>query len=191
MRIKEHGKLILLLTASSALFAQSNDFPVTSQRPSSIPDVRQIVESSVAATLRSWQGRLSDVPPGVALPDATSQDAALPGAPLPGFAPHEETTKNAAAPCLEPPPLLRWQDYQGPFQKVVGIFAGKLELKSAHPPHYKPGTVLCSLEVKDKFMLFVRDTFDPISFLAAGLQRRLGSGIQPGPHVRTRPRGLW
>ena len=27
--------------------------------------------------------------------------------------------------------------------------------------------MLCSLEVKDKFMLFVRDTFDPVSFLAA------------------------
>ena len=36
-----------------------------------------------------------------------------------------------------------------------------------HPPRYKPGTVLCSLEVKDKFIRFVRDTFNPISFLAA------------------------
>lgn len=98
------------------------------------------------------QEKRVDAPPGVALPGSVRQ---------------EENTKSAAAPCLEPPPLLRWQDYQGPFQKVVGVFAGKLELKSAHPPHYKPGTVLCSLEVKDKFILFVRDTFDPVSFLAA------------------------
>ena len=111
-----------------------------------------------------------DVPPGMALPHATSQDAASPG--TPGSAPHEETP-NGPVRCLEPPPLLRWQDYQGPFQKTVGIFAGKLELKSAHPPHYKPGTVLCSLEVKDKFMLFVRDAFDPISFLEAAF----GAGL--------------
>ena len=66
-------------------------------------------------------------PPGLALPDATLQDPVLPGAPLPGSVQQEETTKNTATPCLEPPPLLRWQDYHGPFQKLVGAFAGKLE----------------------------------------------------------------
>ena len=85
----------------------------------------------------------------------------------------EETPKSAAAPCIEPAPLLRWQDYHGPFQKVVGAFAKKLELKAASPPHYKTGTVLCSLEVKDKFTLFVRDTFDPISLLGAAFDSGL------------------
>ena len=98
--------------------------------------------------------------PGLELPDAISHSAVLPRT-----APQVENTKNTSAPCLEPPPLLKWQDYHGPFQKVVGTFAMKLELKSVHPPRYKPGTVLCSLEVKDKFGLFVRDTFNPISFL--------------------------
>ena len=46
-------------------------------------------------------------------------------------------------------------------------FTGKLELRSAHPPHYKAGTVLCSLPVKDKFMpVPVRDTYDPFSLLS-------------------------
>jgi len=108
-----------------------------------------------------------DVLPGLALAEATSRGAVLPGAPLPGSAWQQDSTKNAAAPCLEPPPLLRWEDYQGPFQKVVGAFAQKLELKAVHPPRYKPGTILCSLDVKDKFILFVHDTFDPISFLSA------------------------
>jgi hypothetical protein len=108
-----------------------------------------------------------DALPGVALSDAASPGADLPAAPSPDTAPQEETTKPTAPPCLEPSPLPRWQDYHGPFQKVVGVFAQKLELKSVHPPHYKPGTVLCSLEVKDKFTLFVRDTVDPISFLGA------------------------
>jgi hypothetical protein len=111
--------------------------------------------------------------PEKALLDASSQRGLLPDAPLRGSASQEEATTNEPTPCLEPSPLLRWQDYQGPFQKVVGAFARKLELKSVHPPRYKAGTVLCSLEVKDKFTLFVRDTFDPISFLGAAFNAGL------------------
>jgi hypothetical protein len=80
----------------------------------------------------------------------------------------EKTEQNVEAPCLEPPALVGWEDYRGPFQKVVGTFARKLERKSAHQPHYKAGAMLCSLELKDKFFLFVQDTFDPVSFLGAG-----------------------
>ena len=50
-----------------------------------------------------------------------------------------------------------------------------------HPPRYKPGTVLCSLEAKDKFMLFVRDTFDPISFLEAGFNAGLDQASNRDP----------
>lgn len=58
MWIREHRNVILLLAASSALFGQSNDFLVKSQSVSNIPEVRQIVESPIAATERSWQRRL-------------------------------------------------------------------------------------------------------------------------------------
>ena len=81
--------------------------------------------------------------------------------------------KSGPAQCLEPPPLVRWEDYEGPFKKMVGPLARKLEQKSAQPPRYKPGAVLCSLEVKDKFRLFVRDTFEPISFLSAAFDAGL------------------
>src|SRR6202022_2950000 len=80
----------------------------------------------------------------------------------------EETKKNATAPCVEPPPLVRLEDYDGPLKKTVGIFARKLERKSVRP-HYKPGAILCSLELKDKFVLFVMDSIDPASFLDSGL----------------------
>jgi hypothetical protein len=93
----------------------------------------------------------------------------------------EQTQKNAAAPCVEPPPLLRWQDYQGKFQKLVGTFARKLERKSVHPPHYKPGAVLCTLEVKDKFLLFVQDTFDPVTFLSVGFNAGLDQAQNTDP----------
>ena len=58
MRISEHRNVIIMLAASLALFAQSDDFPVKSQDYSSVPDVRQIVESTIAATQRHWQARL-------------------------------------------------------------------------------------------------------------------------------------
>ena len=75
---------------------------------------------------------------------------------------------SVAAPCVQPAPMVRPQDYNGPFQKTVAFFAGPLERKSVHPQHYKPGTVLCSLPVKDKFFLFVRDSYNPGTFLIAG-----------------------
>ncbi|MGA2883010.1 MAG: hypothetical protein ABSG13_29025 [Bryobacteraceae bacterium] len=57
MWISEHRNVIILLAASSALLAQNDDFLVQSQSYSNTPEVRQIVDSSIAATERSWQGR--------------------------------------------------------------------------------------------------------------------------------------
>jgi len=48
----------MLLVFSSVLFAQSGDAPAESQNHSTAPDVRQIVEWSIAATQRHWQARL-------------------------------------------------------------------------------------------------------------------------------------
>lgn len=82
---------------------------------------------------------------------------------------HEaQAPKNAAVPCLEPPPIVSLKDYNGPLKKVVGVFGRALERKSVHPPHYMPGVKLCSLELKDKFVLFVQDSFDPVTFLSSG-----------------------
>lgn len=93
----------------------------------------------------------------------------------------EQTQKNPNAPCIQPPPIVRWQDYQGPFAKVVGAFGRKLERKSAVPPHYKPGAKLCTLEIKDKFRLFVDDTIDPITFLNAAFNAGLGQAQNTDP----------
>jgi hypothetical protein len=57
IRISESGNLIILLAAASALFAQSDDFPVKSQNRPSVADVRRILESSISATQRHWQAR--------------------------------------------------------------------------------------------------------------------------------------
>jgi hypothetical protein len=104
----------------------------------------------------------------------------------------EETVKNPAAPCLEPPPLLRWQDYDGPFAKVVGSWSKKLERKTAHPPHpphFKPADMLCSLEPRDKFRLFVSDTLDPFSFVSSGFNAALAQASNEDPTFGQGARG--
>ena len=57
------------------------------------------------------------------------------------------------APCVQARAMVCWQDCQGPLAKVVGIFGRKLERNSVHPRHYKPA----------KFLLFIQDTFDPVT----------------------------
>jgi hypothetical protein len=55
--IGRHASLIIL-AASSAIFAQSVASSVQAQDRPGVPDVRQIVESSIAATQRHWRERL-------------------------------------------------------------------------------------------------------------------------------------
>ena len=81
--------------------------------------------------------------------------------------PQQEQARRAKGnTCLEPPPMVRWQDYDGPFAKLVGIVGGKIDRTSIHVPHYKPGTMLCSLGAKDKFVLFVQDSIAPFTLLS-------------------------
>ncbi len=48
-------------------------------------------------------------------------------------------------------------------------------------PHYKAGAVLCTLEVKDKFLLFLRNGVDPGSFLIAGFNAGLNQAQYNDP----------
>jgi hypothetical protein len=105
-----------------------------------------------------------------------AQEPAPPASPI-----VEQTERNPDAPCLQPPPLIRLEDYDGPLHKTVGTFARKVERKSVHVPHYKPERVLCTLESSDKLLLFVADTVDPISILGVGFNTLLGQaqGFDP------------
>src|SRR5438270_1204931 len=112
--------------------------------------------------------------------------------------PVRETEPSTPLACVQPAPMVSWEDYHGPFQKLVGAFGRRLERKSAHAPHYKPGAVLCVLSLHDKLLLSVRETFDPVTVLgiaydagisqaenddpsygqgAAGYGRRFGGGL--------------
>jgi len=63
----------------------------------------------------------------------------------------------------------------------VGAFAGTLERKAVPQAHYKPGTLLCSLEPKDKFVLFIHDALDPLAFLTAGFNAGLDQAQNRDP----------
>lgn len=77
--------------------------------------------------------------------------------------------------------MVRWQDYQGKFKKVVGAFGRRVERKSVRPPRYKPGLKLCTLETKDKFWLFVNESVDPVTFLGVGFDAGLDQAENTDP----------
>lgn len=58
MNLRELRNTVVVLLVLSVLLAQSDSSRAKPQIDSSVPDVRQIVESSIAATQRHWQERL-------------------------------------------------------------------------------------------------------------------------------------
>lgn len=88
---------------------------------------------------------------------------------------------NVAKACIEPAPLPGISDYNGPLKKTVGIFARALERKSVHQPHYKAGVTLCTLELSDKFLLFVDESIDPVNFLQAGFDSAIDQATNRDP----------
>lgn len=136
-------------------------------RVRSLPLTRMVLAAALA-----WGGSLwaQQQPPAT-----TSQPPAAPS-PVP-----VEAQKNPLAPCWQPAPMVSWQDYEGPMNKVVGAFGRKLERKTVHAPHFKPGAVLCSLNFEGKFLLFVNDTIDPITFLNVGFNAGIDQAENSDP----------
>src|ERR1700737_724263 len=93
-----------------------------------------------------------------------------------------DNTQNGAPTCIQPAPMVRLEDYDGPLKKVVGTFARQLERKAVHPPNYKPGARLCTLKLKDKFVLFVQNSFDPVTFLSVGFNAGLDHAENSDSH---------
>jgi hypothetical protein len=122
----------------------------------------------VAALTGSGAIRAQNAPPN---PPPPAAPADLPG----------QVVVNTAGQCLQPPPMVELQDYDGPFHKVIGTFTRKLDRQSVHDPHYRQGFVLCSLEIKDKFFLFLRDSVDPETFLNAGFDAGISQAENDDP----------
>lgn len=104
-----------------------------------------------------------------------------PVGPKPPEIAQEVAVKNPTSQCIEPPPVVTPQDYTGPLKKTVGLFTQQLERKTVHPQHFKSGSMLCSLGIKDKFILFARDSVDPIVFVGAGFNAGISQARNDDP----------
>ena len=58
MSIGANQHVVLILAFSTGIIAQIDESSIKSQNHAVVPDVRQIVESSIAATQRHWRTRL-------------------------------------------------------------------------------------------------------------------------------------
>jgi len=77
--------------------------------------------------------------------------------------------------------MVEMKDYDGPLHKVIGAFTQKLDRQSVHDPRYKQGSVLCSLEIKDKLFLYLHDSVDPETFLNAGFNAMVSQADNRDP----------
>jgi hypothetical protein len=74
----------------------------------------------------------------------------------------------APNPCVQPTSIFLMEEYTGPFKNLVGYFVRKPEIKTVHLQRTQTGARVCALTSGEKFHLFVRNTFHPVTFFAAG-----------------------
>ena len=144
-----------------------------------------------AASLRAARAQESLVniqpllaPEERALSVESRQAPTPPASQSPPSAPAQETAPNLAQPCIQPAPMVRLEDYDGPFRKTLGTFVGRLErttVHQPHTPHFKPEARLCTLLPRDKFVLFLQDSVDPGTFLSAGFNAGLDQAQDSDP----------
>jgi hypothetical protein len=84
-------------------------------------------------------------------------------------------------PCVQPAQLFSVEDYTGPFRKVVLFVARKPEINTAYSPNLQPGSRICPLAPRQKFRLFVRDTFEPVTIVVAAFDAGIGQAEDTDP----------
>jgi hypothetical protein len=158
------------------------------------PYVRRFLVLAVAALVPLLIGQTAigqTVAAQGAIAQETGHDVAAPHAPALEPPPEEAIPEELPAPetivvnpvtgCIQPAPMVRIQDYNGPMAKIVGTFASGLERTSVHTP-YIPGVKLCSLTVREKFKLFLHSSVDPLTLLSVGFFSGLSQATNGDPH---------
>jgi hypothetical protein len=105
-----------------------------------------------------------------ALAQTSRQGKSPPGAP----------TQEAQNPCIHPAPLVTVEDYTGPMRKLVLFVARKPEIKTVQRPGLAEG-IVCALRPGQKFHLFVRNTFEPITIVAAAFDAGIEQASDSDP----------
>jgi hypothetical protein len=87
---------------------------------------------------------------------------------------------DAMNPCIHPSPLISVQDYTGPFRRVVLFVARKPEIKTVQTPPLQANRV-CALAPRQKFHLFIRNTFEPVTVISAAFNAGLEQAQDTDP----------
>jgi hypothetical protein len=98
------------------------------------------------------------------------------GAKVPSAQPHASQN-----PCVQPAQIFSVEDYTGPFSKVALFVARKPEIRTAYAPSLQPGSRICPLSARQKFRLFVRDTFEPVTIVVAAFDAGIGQAGDTDP----------
>jgi hypothetical protein len=80
----------------------------------------------------------------------------------------------AQVPCARRAEPFDVDDYDGPFNQLVGRFSQKLDRTTVHAPRHHTSLKPCSLTSAEKFRLFVNDSVDPVNFV--GIAWSAGTG---------------
>lgn len=83
-------------------------------------------------------------------------------------------------PCIHPAPLVTVEDYTGPLRRVVLFVARKPEIKTVNRPPLAEG-ILCALNPKQKFHLFVRNTFEPVTIVVSAFDAGIDQASDSDP----------
>lgn len=87
----------------------------------------------------------------------------------------------APNPCVQPARIFLMEEYTGPFKNLVGYFVRKPEITTVHLHRTQAGARVCALTSGEKFHLFVRNTFDPVTLFAAGWDAGLAQAEDADP----------
>ncbi|HEY3128022.1 MAG TPA: hypothetical protein VGL91_01065 [Acidobacteriota bacterium] len=72
--------------------------------------------------------------------------------------------------CLRSAPLFDVNEFPGPFKRIAAFVSPNDARKTVHPRHHRPGATPCSLEPRERFGLFLSDSFDPATFFTRGVE---------------------
>jgi hypothetical protein len=72
--------------------------------------------------------------------------------------------KPAAMPCVKRDEPFDMDAYSGPFNRIIGGVAQKVDRTTVHAPRRHTILKPCSLSAGEKFRLFVNDSVDPVNF---------------------------
>lgn len=99
--------------------------------------------------------------------------------------------KNGPQPCIQPAPLVRWQDYQGPFQKTVGAFGRQIGAAIGGPAALQNGSRLVHSKGGGQIQVVPCEHVRSGHFCGCGLQCWNWTGAGFRPELRAGCGGLW